>query len=331
VVDDYERWRRFVCSTLQTNPAYQVIREVSDGFEAVQRSHELRPDLIVLDIGLPILNGIEAARRIRIHAPEAKILFLSENRALDVVEEALRRGGNGYVLKSDAAGELLPAIEAVLQGKCFVSASLVAMSGDRPDPSSGYHPFQNNNVVAIAPSPGRHEVGFYSDDQRLLEHLTQFVGAALKAGNAAIISATESHRDALIPRLQSYGVDVGAAIEQGRYVALDATETMAAFMCNRMPDPVRFVKLFDQLILAAARTSSSLNPQPVAIFGECVNLLLAEGNAEAAIQVEKLGNQLIKAHNVDILCAYFPLGTARGMDDHTFERICAEHSTAHDR
>jgi DNA-binding NarL/FixJ family response regulator len=329
VVDDYERWRQFVCSTLQINPTYQVISELSDGFEAVQRAHELQPDLIVLDIGLPILNGIEAARRIRIQASEAKILFLSENRSLDVAEEALRSGGSGYVLKSEAAGELLLAIEAVLQGKCFVSASLVAVSGDRPDPSSGYHPFQNN-VMAIAPRPGRHEVGFYSDDRRLLEHLTQFIGAALVAGNAAIIAATESHRDALIPRLQSYGVDVGAAIEQGRYVSLDATEAMAAFMCNRMPDPVRFVKLFDQLILAAARTSSALNPR-VAIFGECVNLLLAEGNAEAAVQVEKLGNQLIKAHNVDILCAYFPLGIVRGMDDHTFQRICAEHSTAHDR
>ena len=329
VVDDYERWRNFVCLTLQINPTYQVISEVSDGFEAVQQAHELQPDLIVLDIGLPTLNGIEVARRIRTHAPQARILFLSENRSLDVVEEALRSGGSGYVLKSDAAGDLVLAVEAILQGKYFVSASLAGISSDRPDPRSGYRPF-TNNVIAVTSPPKRHEAGFYSDDRRLLKHLTQFVGAALKGGNAAIVAATESHRDSLIPRLQAYGVDIGEAIEHGRYVAVDAAEALAAFIHNRTPDPVRFVNLFRQLILTAEETSSTKHSR-VAIFGECVNLLWAEGNAEAAIQTEKLGNQLIKAYDVDILCAYLPLSVAGGMDEHTFQRICAEHSTVHDR
>ena len=122
VVDDFEPWRRFACSTLQQNSALQVIGEVSDGLEAVRKAKELQPDLILLDIGLPSLNGIEAARRILESSPNVKILFVSENRVSDIKEEALSIGGCGYVLKSNASRELLPAIEVVLQGKRFVSA-----------------------------------------------------------------------------------------------------------------------------------------------------------------------------------------------------------------
>jgi len=124
VVDDNEPWRRFFSSTLQKQPEYQVIGEASDGWEAIRQAEELQPDVILLDIGLPALNGIEAARRIREVSPASKILFVSENRSRDVAVEALRTGAGGYVVKSDAASELLPAVKAVLQGKQFVSASL---------------------------------------------------------------------------------------------------------------------------------------------------------------------------------------------------------------
>jgi len=124
MVDDYAPWRRFVGWTLQKQPELQVIGEVSDGLEAVRKAQELLPDLILLDIGLPTLNGIEVARRIRERVPKSKILFLSANRSPDIVREALDTMAGGYVVKSNAAGELLPALEAVLQGKQFVSASL---------------------------------------------------------------------------------------------------------------------------------------------------------------------------------------------------------------
>ena len=124
VVDDYEPWRLYCSTTLRNEQGLQIIGEVADGLEAVQRAQELQPDLILLDVGLPTLNGIEAARRIREVSPATKILFVSENRSADVAEEALSTGASGYVVKSDAESELLPAIKAVLEGKRFVSASL---------------------------------------------------------------------------------------------------------------------------------------------------------------------------------------------------------------
>ena len=124
VVDDYQQWRRFFSTTLQRQPELQIIGDVSDGLEAVQQAQQLQPDLILLDIGLPTLNGIEAARRIREVSPASRIVFVSENRSLDIVEKALSTGAGGYVVKSDAASELLPAVKVLLEGKRFISASL---------------------------------------------------------------------------------------------------------------------------------------------------------------------------------------------------------------
>jgi DNA-binding NarL/FixJ family response regulator len=124
LVDDFERFRRFSRSTLQDEPELQVIAEVSDGLAAVEKVQQLQPDLILLDIGLPRLNGIEAARRIREISPTSKILFVSQDRSPEVVEEALSTGAGGYVVKSDGARELLAAVKAVLEGKRFISASL---------------------------------------------------------------------------------------------------------------------------------------------------------------------------------------------------------------
>ena len=122
MVDDFEPFRRLVESLLHQRPEFEVVCEVSDGLEAVQKAQELQPDILVLDISLPSLNGIDAARQISGCAPRTKILVLSENRSAAVVREALRTGAGAYVLKSDAGTDLLRALEAVLKGERFVSA-----------------------------------------------------------------------------------------------------------------------------------------------------------------------------------------------------------------
>ena len=330
VVDDFAPWRHYISTTFQKQPRFRIIDEASDGVEAVEKARVLKPDLILLDVGLPILNGIEAARRIRELSPSSKILFLSESRSPSVAEEALRAGAAGYVVKSDAARQLLPAVEAVLEGKQFVSSSLAAEYHNDREHSTV--PARGKVVEFVPPGTGtatRHEVGFYYDDQHLLDDATQFMGSALKEGNAAIAIVTDSHRDSLYPRLQAYGVDIRAAVEQGRYIALDAATTLLTFMDKGMPDPTRFVKLFGQLISSTASAAKGAHPR-VAVFGEGVDLLCAEGNAEAAIRIERLANQLAKTYAIDLLCAY-SLGAEHRMDSHIFQRICAEHSAVHSR
>jgi DNA-binding NarL/FixJ family response regulator len=124
VVEDFEPFRRLLFSALQQAPGLQIVGEVSDGLEATRQAERLRPDLILLDIGLPTLNGIEAARRIHKLLPECKILFLSQESSTDVVQEAFNSGAQGYVVKAHAGGELLAALEAVRQGRQFISQGL---------------------------------------------------------------------------------------------------------------------------------------------------------------------------------------------------------------
>lgn len=121
VVDDYVPFRQFVCSALAAKPELQIVGESSDGLEAVLKSEELQPDLILLDVGLPALNGIEAARRIRRVAPESKILFVSQESSPDIVQEALTTGALGYVVKAHAGRHLLAAVDAVLKGRHYTS------------------------------------------------------------------------------------------------------------------------------------------------------------------------------------------------------------------
>jgi DNA-binding NarL/FixJ family response regulator len=118
----------------------QVIGEVSDGLEAVWQAQELKPELILLDIGLPTLNGLEAARQIRQVAPESKIIFVSQESSADVVQEALNLGARGYVLKARAGIDLLAAVKAVLEGTQFVSSGLSGhnFTEARPRPPADY-------------------------------------------------------------------------------------------------------------------------------------------------------------------------------------------------
>lgn len=122
VAEDYESFRRFVCSMLKKRPEFEVICEVSDGLEAVHKAEELQPDLILLDVGLPTLNGIEAGRRIRRLSPKSKIVFVSQECSPEVVQEAFRLGALGYVAKMHAGIELLAAVEAACQGTRFVGS-----------------------------------------------------------------------------------------------------------------------------------------------------------------------------------------------------------------
>ena len=330
LVEDFEPFRRFVGSMLQSRSDLQIVAEVSDGEAAVQKAEELQPDLILLDIGLPQLNGIEAARRIRRVSPDSKILFVSEHSSSDIVRGALDTGAHGYVMKSDAASELTTAVDAVLRNERFTGKRFAgqdfAQASNEDFPESG---ISGSSAAGERPKHVicNHEVLFYLDDEWLLDDVTQFVGRAIMAGRAAIVVATESHRKALVASLQEHGFNIDAAMEQGRYIEVDAATALSTFMLDGMPDPNRFMTLWGNLLVSAAAATNGGHGR-VAIFGEGVHLLSAQGNAEAAIQIEKLCNEFARTYDVDILCGY-SVDSQRGMDHQVFRQICAEHSSAH--
>jgi CheY-like chemotaxis protein len=230
---------------LERRGELQIVGQASDGLEALQKAEELQPDLILLDIGLPKLNGMEVARRLGKFAPDAKILFFSLEPSSDVVREGLRLGAMGYVHKSRIPRELLLACQAVLGGKQFVSSSLKGWeSAESP----------------AAEAPHRHEVQFYSDDGVFLESFARFIAAALKIGNAAIVVVTKSHQDGLLQRLKAESVDVDGAIQRGTYISFDADESLSAIMVNGLPDPVRFFEGVSSLIKAASKAAKAEHP-----------------------------------------------------------------------
>jgi DNA-binding NarL/FixJ family response regulator len=136
VVDDHEVVRRVICSLVSSDPALDVVCQTADGEGAVEKAEELQPDLVLLDISLPGISGIEAGRRIRRVSPDSYIIFLSQHDSLQMVKDAMRVGGHGYVTKMDAGAELLKAIRAVSEGKRFVSQRIVSQ-GWKPDIPNG--------------------------------------------------------------------------------------------------------------------------------------------------------------------------------------------------
>jgi DNA-binding NarL/FixJ family response regulator len=337
VADDFLPWRRFVSSMiLLKEPEWHIVGEVEDGLEAVKKAKELMPDVILLDIGLDKLSGIEAARQIRKIAPDLKILFVSAFDSMEVVEEALNTGASGYVAKLDAAGELLEAVEGVFQGRQFVSSRIQGrISARARDKQASGKPIGDEVLASRSAEPPetefarRHEVQFYSDDEVLLDTITHFIGAALKFGNAAIVLATKPHREKLLEGLKGQGVDVDALTQQGAYLSVDAADALSTFMINDWPDADRFLESFSKLIESTSKAAKAAHPR-VAIFGEGVALLWAQGKREATIRLEQLGDALAQTRRVDILCAY-PFSLHIQEDQDSFRAIGAEHSAVHAR
>ena len=253
---------------------------------------------------------------------------MSQEADPDLARAALSAGGHGYVVKSDAEDELIAAIEAVMEGKRYVSRTLAGHTfGNAGDLQAADRLRREEPATPslIGEIGHRHEVQFYDDDASFVDGFTPFISATLNAGNAAIVVATQPHRDKLLSRLQARGLDISSAISQGRYIALDAAETLSTFMVNDLPDPLRFVKIASDLIVTASQAAKGEHPR-VAACGECAPLLWAEGRTEAAIQLEHLWGKVANTYEVDILCGYVMKTFQREPERHIYERICAEHS-----
>jgi CheY-like chemotaxis protein len=280
---------------------WNIVGEASDGLEAIQKARDLQPDLVLLDVALPKLNGIDAAEQIRIVAPGAKILFLSLESSAGIVQEALRAGAHGYINKLNADSQLVPAVEAVFKGKHL------ATGGRRC-----------------------HEVLFYSHEAVFLNSVSRFIAGALTASGAAIVVATNAHSEGLVRRLKAEAFDIDAAIQKGTFVSVNAAEALSTFMVNGMPDRSRFLGTFGSVISSTIQATGTLHPR-VAVFGENVGVLCAEGNTSAVIEIEKMCNDLLATHKVDVLCACPLSAFQEPSREPAYKSICAEHTAVFSR
>ena len=290
VVDDFEPWRRHVASTLGESARWQIVGEAADGPDAIEKAANLRPDLILLDVGLPTVNGIEAARRILAHDSTLKILFVSEHQSWEIAEAALCTGARGYICKSDSARELSPAMDAIVEGRRFVAARFGGRVVERTIRHSALH-------------SRRHEAVFYSDDELLTDEWTSIAEDALNAGATFMLVAFDARRDRLRAKLEALGVNVAGAVSDGRYVSLSVAEVTSKWMTNGQVDQTRFWAAVTPVLLAAARASTAEQPQVVAC-GECAPSLCANGDAEAAIRLEQLWNEVAQTYHLDVFCGY---------------------------
>jgi len=176
------------------------------------------------------------------------------------------------------------------------------------------NPFQSDHVAY-----------FYQESESLLEALCDFIGGALGAGSAAIVIATKMHREALQQRLTARGLDLDKADKQGRYVELDASDVLSAFMVEGMPD----AGLFEEIVggtIVRIRAQPKTSHTEIVAFGEMVSLLWTEGRVEAAIRLEQLWNELAMKHSFSLRCAY-PIANFYGEQNaRPLMRVCAEHS-----
>ena len=329
VVDDFEPFRRFLSSTLKNIAEIEIISEATDGVQAVQKAQELHPDVVLLDIGLPKLNGIEVARQIQSLLPKCKLLFITQESAVEVMRKTMSMGASGFVVKADAGRELAMAVKRIVRGERFIGARFCGKefieAANAPEGSGADQALSSQAWPAI----GRlHEVGFYSGDALFLAGFSRFIGAGLKAGNAVIAITTKAHRNNLRHALQVQTVNVDEAIVQGRYISLDAAATLKTFMVDGMPDPVRLFKIAGDLIVRAAKSLKGEHAR-VVVCGEGAPLLWSQGNAEAAIRVEHLWDHIARIYGLDILCGYTWENCPRMDSTETFQRICAEHSALH--
>jgi MEDS: MEthanogen/methylotroph, DcmR Sensory domain/Response regulator receiver domain len=290
----------------------------------------LQPDLILLDIGLPKLNGIEAARQIRKLSTQPKILFVSQNHSTDIANAALRLGATGYLVKSDAAGELLTAVEAVLQGKTFVSGSV---AGSDFMEALDTRASEGGSLAAVAPAKFAsgsvrergHVVQFYTDDADLLDSLCTLFKDVLKAGESIVAVITRSHRKGLQKRLLAQGIDGAEAKKQGWLTILDAGEALRRFMDANGPNRERFLLQFGDIFRRAEAAGVAKNKRVVA-YGEMVAVLGEQKKFDALIRLEQLWNELAINHSFYLCCAYPASLLQEKLMGEVYSTICAVHS-----
>ena len=201
IADDHELARNGIRALLESHPGWEVCGEAKDGRETVELAVSLRPDIVLLDIGMPNLNGLEAARQILAIFPEVAILILTMHDSDNVVREVLRAGARGYLLKSDAGRDLVAAVEALQLQRTFFTTRVSQMVLD------GYLDRQTRNVGAMLKGDDRTENSLTSREREVIQLLAE--GKTSKEVAVTLnlsVKTAETHRTNLMRKLGLHSV-----------------------------------------------------------------------------------------------------------------------------
>jgi DNA-binding NarL/FixJ family response regulator len=320
LVEDHEPFRRFIRTFLGVRHDLDLVDDAPDGLSGVQKCVELRPDLVLLDIGLPRLNGIQAARQIRQLVPGCRIVFLTQETSVEIVQEALSLGATGYVIKAQTASDLIPAITAARDGRKFVSPTVDGHK-HQEDPDS--RSFSKRSSFCPSDTNFRHEVHFYPDDSTFVSGISRFIERSLKNGKVVLTIVDASQLIEIVDTLQSRGVDMLSASERDRFLPINIADLTAEFMVNGRPDVERLLKACTNLVENVKRKTAR---NRICVCGACVSALLAQGSLEATMQLERAWDEIGRRHDLELFCCYILSSAQRAQQIEACRQIASLHS-----
>ena len=318
VVEDHEWWRRYISSALEQASQWEVVGAVSDGIEAVQKARDLKPDVILLDVGLPGMDGIQAARQMLAHDPSSRILFVSEQQSLDIAEAALGTGARGYIVKSDVGRELLPAMKAVIEGERFISAKLAGRG------------FETTTMGGSCGRFGATKLGSMRTNHRSWMTMRGLPKPRWLPGTASSWWSPVHDVTGFISDCRRAASTSTAPSRRG-----DVFGVMCDPLCRASSSTIGLTKHDSgtprALVIMEAARGSKRDPPRVSVCGDGAATLLQDGLVDAAIRLEQLWDDVARTYNVDIFCPY-PSHVLRCDDEsQVFRDLRAAHSAVYVR